>query len=142
MLESSSASKCTVNNTGNDLITEMPAQRNTSEKHSMLFKNFSFDERLKNRVKISEGYRNNLSLDEECCSNNNRQSRKFISKKAQVNNKSNEPGDRKILRDALYEGIFKKHRSAIFALGSFVRMLKNRNSQYDTIQNNVDGEDS
>lgn len=37
--------------------------------------------------------------------------------------------DRKALRDALYQGIFHRHRRTIFAVGSFLRMLKSRNSQ-------------
>lgn len=49
--------------------------------------------------------------------------------------------DRKTLRDALYTGIFHRHRSAIFALGSFLRMLKSRNAQYNTIRSSSEGED-
>ncbi|XP_026475972.1 uncharacterized protein LOC113381224 [Ctenocephalides felis] len=142
MLESTTASNRTVSATGVDLnITEVKRthHNNASEKHSTLFKNFSFDERLRNRVKLSEGYKNNLSLDDECSTNN---TRKLINHKMHLNNSSTETVDRKMLREALYEGIFKKHRSAIFALGSFVRMLKNRNSQYDTIRNSPNGDDS
>ncbi|XP_055380366.1 probable serine/threonine-protein kinase MARK-A isoform X2 [Condylostylus longicornis] len=42
--------------------------------------------------------------------------------------------DRKTLRDALYQGIFHRHRKTIFAMGSFLRMLRSRNSQYNTIR--------
>lgn len=49
--------------------------------------------------------------------------------------------DRKALRDALYQGIFHRHRRTIFAMGSFIRMLKSRNSQYNTIRSASDGED-
>lgn len=46
--------------------------------------------------------------------------------------------DRKALRDALYQGIFHRHRRTIFAVGSFLRMLKTRNSQYNTIRSTPD----
>lgn len=48
--------------------------------------------------------------------------------------------DRKALRDALYQGIFHRHRRTIFAVGSFLRMLKSRNSQYNTIRSSSEGE--
>jgi hypothetical protein len=49
--------------------------------------------------------------------------------------------DRKALRDALYQGIFHRHRRTIFAVGSFLRMLKSRNSQYNTIRSTSEGEE-
>lgn len=48
--------------------------------------------------------------------------------------------DRKALRDALYQGIFHRHRRTIFAVGSFLRMLRSRNSQYNTIRSSSEGE--
>lgn len=47
--------------------------------------------------------------------------------------------DRKALRDALYQGIFHRHRRTIFAVGSFLRMLRSKNSNYDSIRS--DSED-
>lgn len=44
-------------------------------------------------------------------------------------------------RDALYQGIFHRHRRTIFAVGSFLRMLRTRNSQYNTIRSNSEGEE-
>uniref|UniRef100_U5ED32 Uncharacterized protein n=1 Tax=Corethrella appendiculata TaxID=1370023 RepID=U5ED32_9DIPT len=49
--------------------------------------------------------------------------------------------DRKALRDALYQGIFHRHRRTIFAVGSFLRMLKSKNSQYNTIRSSSEGDD-
>lgn len=49
--------------------------------------------------------------------------------------------DRKALRDALYQGIFHRHRRTIFAVGSFLRMLRSRNSQYNTIRSSSEAED-
>ncbi|CRL05713.1 CLUMA_CG018743, isoform A [Clunio marinus] len=49
--------------------------------------------------------------------------------------------DRKALRDALYQGIFHRHRRTIFAVGSFLRMLKSRSSQYNTIRSSSEGEE-
>lgn len=49
--------------------------------------------------------------------------------------------DRRALRDALYQGIFHRHRRTIFAVGSFLRMLKSRNSSYNTIRSSSEGED-
>ncbi|XP_034115014.1 putative uncharacterized protein DDB_G0293878 [Drosophila albomicans] len=49
--------------------------------------------------------------------------------------------DRKTLREALYQGIFHRHRRTIFAVGSFLRMLRSRNSQYNTIRSSSEGED-
>lgn len=49
--------------------------------------------------------------------------------------------DRKALRDALYQGIFHRHRRTIFAIGSFLRMLKSRNSQYNSIRSSSEGDD-
>lgn len=49
--------------------------------------------------------------------------------------------DRKALRDVLYQGIFHRHRRTIFAVGSFLRMLKSRNSQYNTIRSSSEGEE-
>lgn len=48
--------------------------------------------------------------------------------------------DRKALRDALYQGIFHRHRRTIFAVGSFLRMLRSRSSQYNTIRSSSEGE--
>jgi len=50
--------------------------------------------------------------------------------------------DRKALRDALYQGIFHRHRRTIFAIGSFLRMLKSRNSQYNTIRSSSEDENT
>lgn len=50
--------------------------------------------------------------------------------------------DRKTLRDALYQGIFHRHRRTIFAVGSFLRMLRTRNSQYNTIRTTSDADDT
>ncbi|EDW82303.2 uncharacterized protein Dwil_GK25191 [Drosophila willistoni] len=49
--------------------------------------------------------------------------------------------DRKTLREALYQGIFHRHRRTIFAVGSFLRMLRSRNAQYNTIRSSSEGED-
>ncbi|KAI9588848.1 metabotropic glutamate receptor-like protein P [Glossina fuscipes] len=49
--------------------------------------------------------------------------------------------DRKTLREALYQGIFHRHRRTIFAVGSFLRMLRSRNSQYNTIRSSSEAED-
>lgn len=49
--------------------------------------------------------------------------------------------DRKALRDALYQGIFHRHRRTIFAVGSFLRMLRSRNSQYNTIRSNSEADE-
>lgn len=46
--------------------------------------------------------------------------------------------DRKALRDALYQGIFHRHRRTIFAVGSFLRMLRSKNSNYDSIRSDSD----
>ncbi|XP_061402988.1 uncharacterized protein LOC133338881 isoform X1 [Musca vetustissima] len=48
--------------------------------------------------------------------------------------------DRKTLREALYQGIFHRHRRTIFAFGSFLRMLRSRNSQYNSIRSASEGE--
>lgn len=50
--------------------------------------------------------------------------------------------DRKALRDALYQGIFHRHRRTIFAIGSFLRMLKSRNSQYNSIRSSSEDENT
>ena len=41
--------------------------------------------------------------------------------------------DRKVLRDTLYSEIIQRHRRSIFALGSFLRMLKTKKSNYNWI---------
>ncbi|KAJ0173290.1 hypothetical protein K1T71_011466 [Dendrolimus kikuchii] len=46
--------------------------------------------------------------------------------------------DRKALRDALYQGIFHRHRRTIFAVGSFLRMLRSKTSNYDSIRSDSD----
>ncbi|KAI5642604.1 hypothetical protein NE865_05371 [Phthorimaea operculella] len=46
--------------------------------------------------------------------------------------------DRKALREALYQGIFHRHRRTIFAVGSFLRMLKSKTSNYDSIRSDSD----
>lgn len=48
--------------------------------------------------------------------------------------------ERRALRDALYQGIFHRHRRTIFAMGSFLRMLKSKNSQYNSIRSSSEGE--
>lgn len=48
--------------------------------------------------------------------------------------------ERRALRDALYQGIFQRHRRTIFAMGSFLRMLKSKNSQYNSIRSSSEGE--
>jgi hypothetical protein len=50
--------------------------------------------------------------------------------------------DRKALRDALYQGIWIRHRRTIFSVGSFLRMLKSKNSHnYNTIRSTSENED-
>lgn len=49
--------------------------------------------------------------------------------------------DRKTLREHLYQGIFHRHRRTIFAVGSFLRMLRSRNSQYNTIRSSSEAEE-
>ncbi|CAO1419723.1 unnamed protein product [Diamesa hyperborea] len=49
--------------------------------------------------------------------------------------------DRKRLRDALHQGIFHRHRRTLFAVGSFLRMLKSRSSKYNTIRSSPEGEE-
>ncbi|CAK1541839.1 unnamed protein product [Leptosia nina] len=46
--------------------------------------------------------------------------------------------DRKALREALYQGIFHRHRRTIFAVGSFLRMLRSKTSNYDSIRSESD----
>ncbi|KAM3963905.1 LOW QUALITY PROTEIN: uncharacterized protein ACR2FA_001940 [Aphomia sociella] len=46
--------------------------------------------------------------------------------------------DRKALREALYQGIFHRHRRTIFAVGSFLRMLRSKTSNYDSIRSDSD----
>ncbi|GBP39063.1 hypothetical protein EVAR_27421_1 [Eumeta japonica] len=46
--------------------------------------------------------------------------------------------DRKALREALYQGIFHRHRRTIFAVGSFLRMLRTKTSNYDSIRSDSD----
>ncbi|KAJ3618000.1 hypothetical protein MTP99_006037 [Tenebrio molitor] len=41
--------------------------------------------------------------------------------------------DRKVLRETLYSEIFQRHRRSIFALGSFLRMLKTKKSNYNIL---------
>lgn len=54
-----------------------------------------------------------------------------------------EPGshDRKLLRETLYSGIFNRHRRTIFAIGSFLRMLRTRKSNYNVIKQENDDTD-
>ncbi|GLV38237.1 uncharacterized protein CBL_12884 [Carabus blaptoides fortunei] len=42
--------------------------------------------------------------------------------------------ERKVLREALYAGIFDRHRRTIFALGSFLRMLRTKRGNYNVIR--------
>jgi hypothetical protein len=50
--------------------------------------------------------------------------------------------DRKALRDMLYQGIWVRHRRTIFSVGSFLRMLKSKNSHnYNTIRSTSENED-
>ena len=44
----------------------------------------------------------------------------------QKNNSCN--NERRNLRGTLYSGIYDRHRQALFALGSFLRMLRNKKS--------------
>ena len=46
--------------------------------------------------------------------------------------------DRKALRESLYSEIFQRHRRSIFALGSFLRMLKTKKSNYNVIKQEAD----
>ncbi|XP_059048231.1 uncharacterized protein LOC131848883 [Achroia grisella] len=46
--------------------------------------------------------------------------------------------DRKAVRGVLYQGIFHRHRRTIFAMGSFIRMLKSKTSNYDSIRSDSD----
>lgn len=49
--------------------------------------------------------------------------------------------DRKLLRETLYSGIFNRHRRTIFAIGSFLRMLRTRKSNYNVIKQENDDTD-
>ncbi|KAF7268065.1 hypothetical protein GWI33_018763 [Rhynchophorus ferrugineus] len=42
--------------------------------------------------------------------------------------------DRKVLRETLYSEIIQRHRRSIFAMGSFLRMLKNKKSNYNVVK--------
>lgn len=48
--------------------------------------------------------------------------------------------DRKVLRETLYSEIFQRHRKSIFALGSFLRMLKSKKSNYNVIKQDGESE--
>ncbi|KAH1011238.1 hypothetical protein HUJ04_000651 [Dendroctonus ponderosae] len=48
--------------------------------------------------------------------------------------------DRKVLRETLYSEIFQRHRRSIFALGSFLRMLKTKKSNYNVIKQEGESE--
>lgn len=48
--------------------------------------------------------------------------------------------DRKVLRETLYSEIFQRHRKSIFALGSFLRMLKSKKSNYNVIKQDKESE--
>jgi len=48
--------------------------------------------------------------------------------------------DRKLLRETLYSEIFQRHRRSIFALGSFLRMLKSRKTNYNVMEQDADSE--
>lgn len=48
--------------------------------------------------------------------------------------------DRKVLRETLYSEIFQRHRRSIFALGSFLRMLKTKKSNYNVIKQDKESE--
>ncbi|XP_060532952.1 uncharacterized protein LOC132705971 [Cylas formicarius] len=48
--------------------------------------------------------------------------------------------DRKVLRETLYSEIFQRHRRSIFALGSFLRMLKTKKSNYNVIKQDGESE--
>lgn len=52
--------------------------------------------------------------------------------------------DRSHVRDALYSGIFRRHRKTILVLGSFLKMLtvnRNMNNNYATIKTHDDAEE-
>lgn len=51
------------------------------------------------------------------------------------------PHERKLMRDTLYSGIFNRHRRTIFAIGSFLRMLRNKKSNYNAIKQDNDDTD-
>lgn len=67
--------------------------------------------------------------------------RSTISHQSSITSQVDVVEDRKALRDALYQGIFHRHRRTIFAVGSFLRMLRSRNSQYNTIRSNSEGDE-
>ncbi|CAH1962894.1 unnamed protein product [Acanthoscelides obtectus] len=48
--------------------------------------------------------------------------------------------DRKVLRETLYSEIIQRHRRSIFALGSFLRMLKSKKSNYNVIKQDGESE--
>ncbi|KAF7268066.1 hypothetical protein GWI33_018764 [Rhynchophorus ferrugineus] len=48
--------------------------------------------------------------------------------------------DRKVLRETLYSEIIQRHRRSIFALGSFLRMLKTKKSNYNVIKQEGESE--
>lgn len=48
--------------------------------------------------------------------------------------------DRKVLRETLYSEIMQRHRRSIFALGSFLRMLKTKKSNYNVIKQDGESE--
>lgn len=48
--------------------------------------------------------------------------------------------DRKVMRETLYSEIMQRHRKSIFALGSFLRMLKTKKSNYNVIKQDGESE--
>ncbi|CAG9808076.1 unnamed protein product [Chironomus riparius] len=80
--------------------------------------------------------------DLSCKSPTSPKSARVLSHQSSLTSQVEVVDDRKALRDALYQGIFHRHRRTIFAIGSFLRMLKSRNSQYNSIRSSSEDENT
>lgn len=99
-------------------------------------------QRLQNQVSFFVFVKTNIKFSIQFFQKLNVYLARVLSHQSSLTSQVEVADDRKALRDALYQGIFHRHRRTIFAIGSFLRMLKSRNSQYNTIRSSSEDENT
>lgn len=117
--------------------SKLAPQRSTSETQSSGKKMMSLRKTKNSSIESTVSLPNQKSLDKK---HGSLRHQKAVSTHSDITLTTQQSitDDRKALREALYQGIFHRHRRTIFAVGSFLRMLRSKTSNYDSIRSDSD----
>lgn len=118
--------------------SKLAPSRSTSETQSSGKKILNMRKTKNSSVESTMSLPNQKSLEKKHGSLRHQQAISTTSEITLTTHQSSVSDDRKAFREALYQGIFHRHRRTIFAVGSFLRMLRSKTSNYDSIRSESD----